>query len=195
MNPQTTNRISLFGWALHAACFGVVLLSIVVFYGTVYRKIHVQKDANRVRSEQLGMLLATSSEIRRKQAPLREELDELRDSIAYKRSRLPEDMKEREFVRQIRETANKVGLQVLDHDIFAIQPGPSVSSVEISFRGNGSFASICNFLNDVHQIARITEISNLELESEINSDGYPFQVTFVLYCGAESNDRKRGKIL
>lgn len=192
MNPEQTKRIAMTGWALHTAGLAVVLVTLVVFYSLVYCQLHDQKRLDTERSEQLSLLLASSAEVQREQVPLRQELKKLQESIASTRSRLPNELQEKEFIGQLNKTAQQTGLEIMNHRITAVRPGSSISSAEIRFHCNGSYASICKFLNEVHQIARVTEISKLDLESEINSSGYPFQVTFVLYYGAESNDTEKG---
>jgi len=195
MTPEKPERISLIGWALHAGGIAVVVVAIAVFYKFVYCQLHERSVADYERAEQLQLLLASSSQVQRVQRPLREELSKLELEVAAIRGRLPDTFDKTAFVREVCEAADATALQVLDYRLSAPQLGPSFSSTEVSLVCTGSFASICRFLQEIDQLARVTEISKLDLASEINSDEYPFQVTFVLYYGAKSHDRKREDVL
>jgi Tfp pilus assembly protein PilO len=195
MNPERTKRIAMIGWALHAAGVAVVLLAGVAFYTLVYCPLRGQMVADADRSAQLQLLLASSAEVQREQRPLREQLDKLLVKVAQVRSRLPQNLDAKEFASQVRLAAQESRLQVLDHQLAASQTGPGFSSTEIRFQLSGSFASICDFLKEVSQFTRVTEISQLNMQSTINSESYPIQVTFVLYYGAKSHDREVREIL
>ena len=72
----------------------------------------------------------------------------------------------------------------------------SYSQAELTFQCKGSYASICQFLHEIDHLARITEISNLQIESADNFHSYPLQVTFVLYFGGATHDRSmKGEVL
>ena len=195
MTDEKTKRLNAIGWALHAAGLVVILIAAGLFYSLVYCELKEQKRVDAARSEQLQKLLESSGEVHRQNRMLQNELNKLQETIAKTRGRLPEHVQESSFVTQVRDAAKGVGLEVIDHQIHEDMANEKLSSTEISFHCNGSYDSICKFLDKTSQFARITEISKFKLESKTNSDSYPFHVTFVLYYGALSNDTDRGDIL
>ena len=195
MSPDKIKRILMIGWALHAAGAAAAVLAIVISYTLVYCPMRAQQAADADRSTQLELLLASSAEVQQQQRPLREELDKLQKAAAQVRSRLPKNLDAKGFVSQIHQTAQQTGVSVLDHQLVASQTGPSFSSTEISLQLNGSFASTCQFLKEVSQFTRVTEISKLKVESPNYSDRYPIRVTFILYYGAVSHDREDREML
>jgi Tfp pilus assembly protein PilO len=102
--------------------------------------------------------------------------------------RLPALPLDREFVSEVRQVADRVGMEILDHRLSPQQKVATHSQTEVSFRCRGSYASICKFLSEIEQLARLTKVSKLELESDDYLDRYPFQVSFVLYYGLATND-------
>lgn len=147
------------------------------------------------RADQLRGLLASSAEIQHQQHILKQDYEDLRNKILHTRQRVPAELQENEFVEHIRKAAADAGLSVKNHHVAGSKLEEDISSTVIHFRCSGSYASICKFLTETSQFTRITEIANLKMESETNSNAYPFQVSFVLYYGASSNDTERGEIL
>ena len=121
----------------------------------------------------------------------RVELEKLEIETASMRSRLPQDLQKSQFESSLRNAAATTAFK-----FGAAQWKPSAttsthSRAEVTVTGNGSFASICKFLNEINQLARITKISSLALETSNESASYPLEVTFVLVYGIESNDTDR----
>ena len=104
------------------------------------------------------------------------------------RRRLPHEMEKDQFEQSIREAADKAGFDLEIATWNSPTPTPTHSLAEVTVHGVGSFASICQLLDEINQLARITKISQLELKTDSKPNSYPLQVTFVLVYGIGSND-------
>jgi len=191
MGYEKNYRQNLVSWSLHASGFLAVALVLTVFYQLGYARLADQGEAYEKRAEQLDQLLATSDAIRRKHQSLRQELNNLEQEAATMHRRLPPDLQKEQFEGAVRKAADEVGFDFEKFTWSTPNPTPSYSLAEVTVDGVGSFASICQFLSEINQLARITKISRLQLKSDPNSESYPFQVAFVLVCGIQSNDTNR----
>jgi len=166
----------------------VLALTVGVFYALLYQPLVHKQEDHRLRSDQLSSLINQSRGVQRDHRQLRKQFNTLQEKIAATRHRLPSESLEAEFVSQIGDVAESMDLRILDYQQVAAQEAPSHSKTEVQFRCNGSFASICHFFHEVSQFARITKISAFDIQSDLNSNHYPFRVTFVLYYGVPSHD-------
>lgn len=179
------------GWSLHAAGLLVIALVLATFYQLSYAPMVVQSEKHDKRAEQLEQLLTTSEKVRLKHQTLRQELDDLEHETAAMRERLPHDLQKNQFESSLRIAARTAKFQLEETNWNAPESTPTHSHTEVMVNGFGSFASICGFLDNVNQLARITKISSMELATDQESESYPLQVTFVLVYGIESNDTKK----
>ena len=181
------------GWALHAA--GVATLALVVgaYYFLVYQRLEIRQQSDSQRIDQLTTLLSESAPVQRENRDLRQELNALEASIAAIRERLPHEMRREEFTDELNRVAQEVGLHVLELRWGATEVTPSYTQAEVQLECDGTYASICRFLDEVSQLTRITDIAQLQLEADAESRNHPFQVTFVLYYGVDSHDSDKNK--
>jgi len=185
------NQQKLVDRALHAAGFLAVALVLTTFYQLGYARLVDQGEDYVNRAKQLDQLLATSETAKQRHQSLRQELDDLEQQAATMRQRLPHDLQKEQFESSVRKAASQAGLQFEQATWNTPNSISSHSLAEVSISGTGSFAGICRFLDEINQLTRITKISRLQLASDSESQHYPFQVTFVLVYGIQSNDTKR----
>jgi Tfp pilus assembly protein PilO len=176
------------GWALHAVGCALVLAVVGISYGFGFATFADQQEGHAARIEQLQALLHTAPEVHKLQQYQREELDKLTLMTTVMRRRLPNKMQKQEFEKAVERVAESVNLTTESTNWSTPKVEASHASVEITIRGTGSFASTCEFLNEISQLARITKISRLEVESAPDSSRYPIQITFALVYGVESHD-------
>lgn len=176
------------GWALHAA--GVATLALVVgaYYFFVYQHLEIRRQSDLQRIDLLTTLLSESTAVQSQNRDLQQELAALEASISAIRERLPHELRQTEFSDELNRVAQEVGLRVVELRWGKTDVTPSHTQAEVRLECDGSYASICRFLDEVSQLTRITDISQLQLETDPESKYRPFQVTFVLYYGVDSHD-------
>ena len=191
---ETKKRTKKFNldWGLHALGATLILILCACFYKFVYCSLLEDKLASIQRAQQLEMLLTSADSVQSEYLSLRNELQELKKAVAETRSRLPRNIEEEEFLAQTQQAAKDVGLQIIHYHSELNENSIGLQSAEIRLTCIGSYASTCRFLEKVNQFARVIETAKLSVESDVNSDRYPVQISFVLYYGAESHDKKKG---
>jgi type IV pilus assembly protein PilO len=169
------------GWALHAAGAATVALVCGAYYYFVYQSLATSEVSDSSRIEQLTLLLSESAAIQRENHNLQQDLDALEASVAEIRKRLPHELRQEEFTADLSRVAESVGLEVENLRWGSPQVTAAYAQTEIEVDCSGSFASFCRFLDEVGQLARITDVAQLQLEGDAESASHTFQVSFVLY--------------
>jgi Tfp pilus assembly protein PilO len=181
---------------LHGA--GLLCLTVIVgAYGwLVLKPLVAHEQLCQQRIGQLETLLVSTPKVRQENRAFHAELASLKHTVEQTQRRLPRELREHEFIEQVRLVAGKSGIEVSDYQIGLTTELESYSQTELTFQCKGSYASICQFLDEINHLARITEISNLQIESADNFHSYPIQVSFVLYFGGVTHDRSmKGEVL
>lgn len=196
MQSRIESSINTLGWILHGACF-VCVVGFVATYGWfVFKPLMDHEQICQHRIAQLKELLAKTPQARQENRAFHAELASLKHTVEETQRRLPHELCQHEFAEQVRHIANKTGMEVGDYQMGLITELESYSQAEMTFQCKGSFASICQFLDEIDHLARLTEISSLQIESSDNFHSYPVQVTFVLYFGGVTHDRSmKGEVL
>jgi len=176
------------GWALHAAGGAVLLVVVGVSYGFGFSRFADQHEEHSDRTKQLSALLRTAPEVHIQHQRQQEEFEQLKQQTTAMRGRLPSLLGKEEFESSTKKIASTVGLFIKNTNWSDSIQGSSHSSAEFKISGNGSYASICKFLNEINQLARITKVSSLRLGSGQDSAQYPVDITFVLVYGVNSHD-------
>ena len=169
------------GWALHAAGAATVALVCGAYYYFLYQNLATSEESDSSRIEQLTLLLSESAAIQRENHNLQQDLDALEASVAEIRKRLPHELRQEEFTADLSRVAGSVGLEVENLRWGSPEVTAAYAQTEIKVDCSGSFASFCQFLDEVGQLARITDVAQLQLEGDAESANHTFQVSFVLY--------------
>lgn len=196
MRNPIEKQINTLGWVLHAVGVLTAVVAVGAFIEFGYLPLAEQQELCDQRIAQLESMLTKASQVQAEHQSRTVELATLKESVVETQRRLPSEMREHEFLDQVRAAASATGVELGEYRLGAIVELASYSKADLTFECHGSFASICQFLNKIDHLARITEISNLQMETADNFNRYPLQVTFVLYFGGATHDRNmRGEVL
>ncbi len=196
MRNPIEKQIAMLGGVLHGAGVLMVVLMVGAFIQFGFVPLVDDQQLCDQRITQLESLLAKAPQVQAEHQQRTVELASLKESVVETQRRLPSELREHEFLDQVRAAASKTGIELGEYHLGAIEELASYSKANLTFACHGSFASICRFFNEIDHLARITEISNLQIETTENFKRYPLQVTFVLYFGGATHDRNmRGEVL
>jgi Tfp pilus assembly protein PilO len=191
MHNRSESSINKLGWAMHGVCL-VCVAGIVAAYGWfVFMPLKEYEQDCQQRIVQLQELLVHTPKVRQENRAFNAELASLKHTVEETQRRLPQELREHEFMDQVKQVANTSGMEVVNYQLGLTTELESYSQVEVTFQCKGSYASICQFLDEIDHLSRITEVANLQVESADNFHSYPMEVTFVLYFGGATHDRSR----
>jgi Tfp pilus assembly protein PilO len=180
-------------WALHAAGVATVAVVITAYYFFVYQQLETRKQSDLLRIDQLRTLLSQSAIVQMQNFDQQQKLQSLENSISAIRERLPHELRQTQFSDELNRVAKEAGVQVYQLNWGDPEVTPSYTQALVQLECNGSYDSICRFLDQVSQLSRITDISQLQLDSDPVSRNRPLQVTFVLYYGVDSHDSNKNQ--
>ncbi|TWU29455.1 type 4a pilus biogenesis protein PilO [Bythopirellula polymerisocia] len=196
MRNYQEKQVASLGWALHVAGVLVVLVFVGAYFALVTRPLNTQLDQSTSRVAQLKEVLKRAPQVRSAYSQSKAELQALKASVEETLLRLPAELDENEFIEQVNSVALASGVKIVGHQSGLTERLESYSKAYVTFQCKGSFASICRFLHGIDHLPRLTEVSQLEIESDKYLERYPIQVNFVLYFGGNSHDRSmRGEVL
>lgn len=183
-----TTSPNLLNPTLHLAGGAVVALAIGGFYVLAYRPLVAQGAEYESRIAQLRMLQDQAGPVHREHRLLRARLADMRRAVASVRDRSAAEPVVVEFVSDLRDAANRLGLEVTDHHTAPARTLATHSEAELDVRCVGDYATICRFLHEAESLARLVKITNLTIRPPASDGRQPVEITFVLYYGLASND-------
>jgi hypothetical protein len=60
--------------------------------------------------------------------------------------------------------------------------------MEVTLKGQGSFASICSFVDQLARLKRLSKVKNLTLSASDSPSEYPMTATLVIYFALQGKD-------
>jgi len=191
MFTRIFNSAETKGRAVHGAGAVVALAIALVGYKFVYAAWGADVDDATHRIGQLRKLLTTSEQVAAEHLALTERTETLTKAVAETRRRLPKLAPASDFTNSVNQLAQALNMTVAECTAGAPQTLATHSTVEVTCRLNGSFASTCQYLAAIDQLPQVAKVSRLEMKTAGNSDAYPVQLTFQLYYQAELNDTEK----
>jgi Tfp pilus assembly protein PilO len=177
-----------FGRLLHYA--GV--LATVVCATAGYSLVHaptVQAVADRsARIEELTLSLRNAPIVREQHRKVSERLEEVTTRIAEVQRRVPPDANAGEFLKEITQLAGAVQLAIKDFNPEKPQNKGGYAEMEVTLKGQGSFASICSFVDQLARLKRLSKVKNLTLSASDSPSEYPMTATLVIYFALQGKD-------
>jgi len=185
---KKTNR--LFVSSLHLVGAAAVGLLVVVFCVLVYWPLEGRQADAVTRVGQLDALLLRAGSEGREYRGLRDKLASLETLVAETQAELTVENSETTVLERLNKIATDFELVVEDYEVGQTKRLMTHQETNVEFRCLGSYASICRFLEVAEKLTKTTKLAKFELNESKNFDGYPIQLTFVLYSRGESHDTK-----
>jgi Tfp pilus assembly protein PilO len=134
--------------------------------------------------EELEAQLAKSPAVRREHRQVRDELVRLRAQKAMLRERITDGPCEDEFLRQVSSAAESARLQLREY-----RPGNSevqgdYGSMTIHLEGEGGHANICQFLDELARLPRLSKVQRVQVTSSHQSITYPVSLAVEIFFAA-----------
>ena len=64
--------------------------------------------------------------------------------------------------------------------------------MQVTLKGQGSFGSVCSFIDQLTKLTRLSKIKDLTVSVGENATEYPMTATLVIYFGLRGNERGIG---
>jgi type IV pilus assembly protein PilO len=141
-----------------------------------------------VRIEEVLMSVQHAPLIREQYRKVSETLSQVTERIAEVQRRVPRDADVAAFLKELTQIAATEQLAIKD-----FQPGkPShkngYAEMQVTLKGEGSFASVCAFLDRLNKLTRLSKVKDLTLSAGEGRPDYPMTATLVIYFALVGKD-------
>ena len=65
--------------------------------------------------------------------------------------------------------------------------------MQVTLKGNGSYASICRFVDRLSKLKRLSKVKDLSVSAEGDANEYPMTATLVIYFGLRGKEADAAK--
>lgn len=177
-----------FGRLLHYA--GVLLAVVCASAGYSFLHapaVHAIADT-AARIDELMQSVQNAPVIRDQHRLVSDKLREVTTRIANVQRRVPRDADAGEFLKQVTQLAGTEKLSIKDFHPEKPENRDGYAEMQVTLKGEGSFDSICTFVDRLNKLARLSKIKDLTLSTEDGATEYPMTATLVIYFGLRGQD-------
>ncbi len=166
---------------LHAAGAIITVALAVVLYLVLYAPLDRRHTHVVAHTASLDALLDRASDVRGEHAKLSESLAEIMKRSEALHRRVPQEPREVEFLTQVTEAANVEHLIIRGYHPSTIVNKQGYSQMEVTLNGEGTYYSICGFLDRIDRLPRMSSVVKMDIRSESPTIDYPIELTLVIY--------------
>ena len=170
-----------FNAMLHVAGAIITVVIAVVLYLALYAPLERRHVLVVVHTASLDALLDRASGVRGEHAKLSESLAEIMKRSEALHRRVPQEPREMEFLTQVTEAANDEHFKIRGYHPGTIINKQGYSQMEVTLGGEGTYYSICGFLDRIHRLPRMSSVVKMDIRSESPTKDYPITLTLVIY--------------
>src|SRR5262245_21666056 len=111
--------------------------------------------------------------IRAQHQKVSQKLQEVTTRIANVQRRVPQASDEGDFLHQLTELASNEKLSIKEYNPGKAEARDGYAEMQVMLKGEGSFGSICTFVDRLNKLARLSKVKELTLTAEDNRAEYP----------------------
>jgi Tfp pilus assembly protein PilO len=175
-----SKRLRLLGLGLHGLGLSIVLATAGLGYALVIRPLETRIEESDGRSLQLEAVLREAHKVRAEHQRLQGAMAAAEAKAADLQKRVPDEPSEAEFLAQLTQAANQTGLQISDYRPGVVRGGQRCSQLQIQLSCQGTYRSICDFLDRLAALPRITQVEKLDITAA-GPDGHPVTLWVIVY--------------
>jgi Tfp pilus assembly protein PilO len=184
IDPETRR----FGRLLHYAGILLTVVTAAIGYSSVHAPTVRDIAETSAKIEDLLLSVRNAPAMREQHRIESEKLSKVTNRIANLQRRVPHEANHGEFLKEVTQIATAGQMTIKD-----FQPGKpdaktGYSEMQVTLRGQGSFNSICMFLDRLTKLTRLSKIKDLTLSATDDGSQYPMTATLVIYFGLRGKD-------
>lgn len=193
-NPNPERSIRTFRLMVHFAGAAAVLAISVCAGLLVYSP--AMADQSRLDQE-----IAATREFMSQKDRLQNESTELQQHLAAMEqqfqeavTRIPETVRETEFLGQISELAGRSGLKMRDYRPGQVVERADYREMQITVSADADYGSLCTFLHGLRKLDRLCQVTSLNVSEAGIADGvYPVNMTIaVFFAPLDNSEASKG---
>jgi Tfp pilus assembly protein PilO len=182
-----------FGRLLHYAGVLAMVVCATVGYSFLHAPavLAITETSNQI--DELLQSVKNAPIIRDQHRIVSGKLREVTTRIANVQRRVPLDAASFEFMNQVTQLAGDKKLAIKEFLPGKPELRNGYVELQVTFKGEGSYSSICTFVDQLNKLARLSKIKDLTLTSDTDATEYPMTATLVIYFGLRGTDAGSGQ--
>lgn len=177
-----------FGRLLHYAGVLVTVVCASVGYSLLHAPAVQTIADTAARIDEVVQSVQNAPVIRSQHQIVSEKLKEVTTRIANVQRRVPQNSDEGDFLHQLTQLAGNEKLAIKEYNPGKAEARSGYAEMQVTLKGEGSFGSICTFVDRLNKLARLSKIKELTLEAEDSRAEYPMTATLVIYFALRGSD-------
>lgn len=179
-----------FGRLLHYAGLLVTVLCGTVGYSVVHVPMTQQITDTVVRIDEVLLSAQNAPLIREQHKKVSDTLREVTAQIAEVRGRVPREAEAGAFLKEVAQAAHAEQVTIKDFQPEKPAVRKGYAQMQVTLKGEGSFASICSFFDRLGKLTRLSKVDDLTLSAGDHAADYPISATLVIYFALQGTDAK-----
>jgi len=179
-----------FGRLLHYA--GVLVTVACASFGYSFLHAPALHDISETaaRIDEVMQSVHNAPIIRAQHQKVSEKLHEVTTRIANVQRRVPQASNEGDFLHQLNQLAGNEKLSIKEYSPGKAETRDGYAEMQVMLKGEGSFGSICTFVDRLNKLARLSKVKELTLSAEDDRSEYPMTATLIIYFALRGNDNE-----
>lgn len=182
-----------FGRLLHYAGLLATVLCATASYSLLHAPTAHAIAETSARIEEIMLSVQNAPVIREQHRKVSDKLRQVTTRIADVRQRVPRDADAGEFLKEVTRIASAEQLAIKDFQPQTPASRNGYAEMQVTLKGQGSFASICTFVDRLNKLTRLSKVKDLTLSAEDDTTEYPMTATLVIYFGLRGKDAQPAK--
>jgi Tfp pilus assembly protein PilO len=181
-------EIRRFGRLLHYAGVLITVICATAGYSFLHAPaVHNIADTS-ARIDELLQSVRNGPIMRKQHKLVSDQLRQVTTRIENVQRRVPPEPNAGEFLKEVTQLASAGQLAIKDFHPEKPETKNGYAEMQVTLRGQGSFGSICTFLNQLTTLTRLSKIKELTLSAGENAAEYPMTATLVIYFGLRGKE-------
>jgi Tfp pilus assembly protein PilO len=181
-------EIRRFGRLLHYAGVLATVVCTTVGYSLLHTPTVREIGETSARIDELLQSVRNGPYLRKQHRVASEKLGQVTARIASVQRRVPREPDANEFLKEVQQLASEGKLSIKDFHPDKPEPRTGYMEMQVSLKGQGSFGSICTFVDRLTRLTRLSKIKDLTLSAGEDANGYPMTATLVIYFGLRGKE-------
>ena len=177
-----------FGRLLHYAGVLATVVCTTVGYSFLHAPAVREIAETSAQIDELLQSVRNGPVMREQHRLVSNKLREVTTRIANVQRRVPRECDSNSFLSEVNQLAKSVELAIKDFHPETPETKTGYAEVKVTLRGQGSYGSICSFVEQLTKLSRLSKIKDLTLSAGEDANKYPMTATLVIYYGLSGKD-------
>ena len=177
-----------FGRIMHYSGVLAGVVCITIAYSLVHAPTAKAIAKTGLRIDELALSVENAPLIREQHRKVSQSLHEVEARIESVRRRVPRHADGSAFLREVAQIADAERLAIKDFQPETPTAKTGYAEMEVTLKGQGSYASICAFIDKLNKLTRLSKVRDLKLSAADGAAEYPMTATLIIYFGLQAAD-------